>query len=107
MTNGDLWRKMTDRQIAAYIFDRLDCKDCPLSEEIGGVQVCTAADVKGRDDCIEELTRWAGEEAEDPVDLLCPACHGTLSVIRHQNGKNLVHCFACHSEFEVILYVPY
>ena len=32
----------------------------------------------------------------------CPFCRGTLSEIRHQNGKRLRHCYSCHFEFEVL-----
>ena len=41
----------------------------------------------------------AGALTGAPVSLRCPVCGGKLSDVRHQNGRYLTHCFACHFEF--------
>lgn len=61
-TNGDRWRKMTDREIAEYIFRHGSCEYCPFKED----GFCMW-DANNSDECIEGLTKWAGSEANADV----------------------------------------
>ena len=59
MTNGDKWRKMTDREIARWIVRMLPCSACPYYSQV--FTECSI-DTNSREECWDAVEKWCKEE---------------------------------------------